>query len=326
MKKKTTEQFKKELFDINPNIEIVGEYIGANKYIKAKCLYDDYEWDVKPSMLLHGTKCPVCTNHKVVKGINDISTTRPDLMKYFKNKNDAYTHSHGSECKVSVICPTCGNEDVVKINNISCFGYCCKYCWENTHKKHKAFRGQWNWDNINNYINENAKGYKLIDVKTVKRKNGNEKRICISCPNKNHEHYWVSLYNFQSGYRCQKCAAENPISRGERKAIEVFKKYKIKYIPQHKFDDCKDKHVLPFDFFLPDYNLIIEIMGEQHVSPIKYFGGEEQFKLQVKHDKIKRDYLLKNNIDILDIWYYELNDIENIISNKLCSKGDSLWQ
>ena len=38
------------------------------------------------------------------------------------------------------------------------------------------------------------------------------------------------------------------------------------------------------------------------------------------HDKLKRDYLNNHNIDILDIWYYEFNRMENLILNKLASQ------
>ena len=86
------------------------------------------------------------------------------------------------------------------------------------------------------------------------------------------------------------------------------------------FNDCKDQRPLPFDFYLPDYNLIVEIMGEQHESPVDIFGGEEKFEITVMHDKLKRDYLNNHNIDILDIWYYEFNRMENLILNKLASQ------
>lgn len=317
MKKKTIEEFKNELYRINKDIEIVGEYLGANTHIKARCLNDNHEWNVTPSKLLLGARCPVCTNHKVVKGVNDVGTTRPDLLKYFKHINDAYSYTHGSEKIIEIVCPYCGFGDKIKIRNLSYFGYCCKNCWEAKHGKQKSYRGQWTKEHIIDYIKDNAIGYDLIDVKTIPRKGGVEKRILVSCDNDNHEPYWISLYNFQFGYRCQKCAAENPISKGESKAIKIFKTNNISYIPQYKFSDCKDKYVLPFDFYLPDYNLIIEIMGEQHEHPVELFGGNKTFEKTIYHDKIKREYLKSNNIDILDIWYYDFKNMEDIIINKI---------
>lgn len=108
-------------------------------------------------------------------------------------------------------------------------------------------------------------------------------------------------------------------SKGEREAEKIFKKHDIDFVYQKTYQDCKDKYVLPFDFYLPKYNLIVEIMGEQHIMPIKKFGGVEKHNIVVYHDKIKRDYLKANGIDILDIWYYEFKDMENMILNKIQS-------
>jgi hypothetical protein len=41
---------------------------------------------------------------------------------------------------------------------------------------------------------------------------------------------------------------------------------------------------LSYDFFLPDFNLLIEYQGRQHFIPVERFGGEETFKIQLEHD------------------------------------------
>ena len=102
-------------------------------------------------------------------------------------------------------------------------------------------------------------------------------------------------------------------------AESLFDMHDIKYIKQHKWEDCRDKRPLPFDFYLPDYNLVIEIMGKQHECPTEIFGGQKTFEYTIRHDKIKRDYLKANGIDILDIWYYEFKDMEDMILNKIQS-------
>ena len=114
-----------------------------------------------------------------------------------------------------------------------------------------------------------------------------------------------------SGKGCPICSE----SHGERNARKWFEEHKIRYVSQKVFDDCKDKKVLPFDFYLPDYNICIEYQGEQHYRPIEYFGGEEQFKTQYKHDKIKRDYCKNNNIRLLEIPYWE--NVEETLNNFL---------
>ena len=109
------------------------------------------------------------------------------------------------------------------------------------------------------------------------------------------------------------------MSNGERAAESIFKKYNYVYEHQKRFDDCRDKYTLPFDFYLPAYNLVVEIMGEQHEHPVVVFGGQEKFEIQIRHDKMKRDYLVVHDINILDIWYYDFNKMEELILDKIQS-------
>lgn len=74
---------------------------------------------------------------------------------------------------------------------------------------------------------------------------------------------------------------------------------------------------LSYDFYLPQYNLLIEFQGKQHEQPIEYFGGEEKFKTQQEHDKRKREYAKLHNINLLEIWHYDINNIEKILTETL---------
>lgn len=90
----------------------------------------------------------------------------------------------------------------------------------------------------------------------------------------------------------------------------------ISYIPQHTFDDCRDVFKLPFDFYLPDYNICIEYDGEQHFRPIDLFGGEEAFQKRKEHDFIKTQYCIDHDILLIRIPYMKSdNEIEKIILN-----------
>lgn len=73
--------------------------------------------------------CNVCSNHKVVKGINDIATTHPHLTQYFKNIEDTYKYSFGSGKKLWLKCPNCGFEKYMEISNLSTYEYfSCPKC------------------------------------------------------------------------------------------------------------------------------------------------------------------------------------------------------
>ena len=58
--KPTTEEFIAKVKQINPNIEILKDYVNANTKIRCKCRIDGYEWEVRPYSLLNGIGCPKC--------------------------------------------------------------------------------------------------------------------------------------------------------------------------------------------------------------------------------------------------------------------------
>lgn len=316
---KSHDKFIKDIMKINPNIEVIGQYVNMDTKVQVQCLIDGYIWNADPRKLYRGIKCAVCSNRKVIEGINDINTTRPDLVQYFKNKNEATHYTSGSEKIIDVICPECGYEDTIKIENLSRFGFSCNGCHEKKYGRKRVPYGYWNKDTMQQYLDENRNGYKLLDIKTQSDDGSSTLKVFIKCPNEKHPPYWAYWQNITSGYTCFLCYIESSMSKGERASEQVFKKYNYTYETQKRFDDCRDKYTLPFDFYLPDYNLIIEIMGEQHEHPIGHFGGKEAFEKCIMHDKIKRDYLKLHNIDILDIWYYDFDKMEELIINKIQS-------
>ncbi len=134
-------------------------------------------------------------------------------------------------------------------------------------------------------------------------------RIQCSCGNV----YVTSLANYenQSVNRCPQCIKS--ISKGEFKIASVLDKYKIPYIREYRFLDCKDKRPLPFDFYIEDFNCIIEFDGIQHFEPVY---GQEQFDYILRHDNIKNNYCHQNNIRIIRIPYWDYDAIEDIITHE----------
>src|SRR5690606_6725556 len=83
----------------------------------------------------------------------------------------------------------------------------------------------------------------------------------------------------------------------------------IKFESQKKFNDCKSIRKLPFDFYLPDYNLCIEYDGIQHFEPIDFFGGINSYKNLIKRYAIKSNFCYVNGIELLRIKYNDnIND------------------
>ena len=99
-------------------------------------------------------------------------------------------------------------------------------------------------------------------------------------------------------------------SSGERKIRQWLICHNFVYVYQNVFDNCKDIKTLPFDFYLPEYNLCIEYDGEQHFLPIDFAGqgekwAKEQLTITQKHDDIKNQYCKDNNIGLIRIPYFK---------------------
>jgi hypothetical protein len=71
----------------------------------------------------------------------------------------------------------------------------------------------------------------------------------------------------------------------------------------HIKNRCKYINVLPFDFYLPKYNICIEYDGEQHFEPLEFFGGIKAFDELKKRDEIKTKFCRDNNIKLIRISY-----------------------
>ena len=79
--------------------------------------------------------------------------------------------------------------------------------------------------------------------------------------------------------------------------------------------------VLKFDFAVLDNDdkplFQIEYQGEQHYKSVKYFGGDKDFAIRVYHDALKQSYCEDNDIPLLIIPYWEYDNIEKILEEKL---------
>lgn len=87
------------------------------------------EFKQKWNSIRRGVKCSICTNRVVKVGVNDVSTTHPEIMIYLKNKNIGRKHTKGSILRTVFVCPICGLEKKMSINNfISNERFSCSIC------------------------------------------------------------------------------------------------------------------------------------------------------------------------------------------------------
>ena len=110
----------------------------------------------------------------------------------------------------------------------------------------------------------------------------------------------------------------------EEKIINYLNNNKIIYERQKVYPSLKGEGGcnLSYDFYLPDYNCCIEYQGVQHYEPVKYFGGKEKFEIQRKHDLKKKNYCTENKIKLITIPYWEFDNIETVLNEKIINKLD----
>lgn len=97
--------------------------------------------------------------------------------------------------------------------------------------------------------------------------------------------------------RCEKCSKRQ--SNLEYTVEQYLIEKGIEYIKEYRFEDCKNKHTLPFDFYLQKYNTVCEVNGEQHYYENTMF--EQSLKERQRIDKIKKDYCINNGINFVEI-------------------------
>lgn len=140
-------------------------------------------------------------------------------------------------------------------------------------------------------------------------------KILVKCNRCGYE--WLMLpRNILKGRSCPKCKH----STGERKIEKFLDQKHITYETQKTFENCKHIFLLRYDFYLPNYNVCIEFDGEQHFSPKEVFGGEEAFLKTQYRDNIKNEYCEQNNIKLLRIPYWDIDNIDNILTDFLFKK------
>lgn len=238
---KTTSQFVSELKNINPHILIIGEYIGANKHIKCKCLIHNIDFEMSPTHLLKGkTGCVECTK---IKNHLSNNKTHEKFVKELSEVDDSiilldeYYNSHSS---ARVKCKICGNI--------------------------------WSVPNVGNLL--------------------------------------IGLY------KCKKCH-NNLHSIGENKISSYLNDHNINYSIHKTFDDLYGVNggKLSYDFFIEEMNILIEYQGIQHSISVEHFGGDKQLEIQKEHDTRKRKYAENNNLYLVEIWYYDYDNIDKILDD-----------
>lgn len=225
------------------------------------------------------------------------------------------THKEAYTDKKMVIeyeCPIHGKQSGLYCNIIN--GHGCKQCGINVSALKQRNSSQKLIQYISSYYND-----KLLNPEEYLR--AGESNLKILCGQCGKNVFVTSFINFKNGtQRCINCTRS--ISSNELKIRNFLDKHNIDYISEKTFQDCKDKGLLFFDFYLPNNNMIIEFDGEQHYNNNFHItrgieDPEGVFEKQKLHDEIKNQYCKDKGIHLLRIPYWEENHLEEILIKEL---------
>lgn len=230
-----------------------------------------------------------------------------------------YNSIHQPTNRETIKCKNCGKEFTSQISNNRKFcSQKCGYEWRSKHSEeysHIIIRKEKAKEKFYHEFYEND-----LHLKIDLLSNYIDSHTKIHCKCKKHSNdFFMPPHKILSGQSsCTKCS----YSKGENDIKNYLEEKEIKYTQQKRFDDCRDIQPLPFDFFLDEYNILIEYDGEQHFHPVNWGGisdelAQKQYESVVTHDIMKNNYCRDKMIKLIRIPYYEKENIRDILNKEI---------
>jgi very-short-patch-repair endonuclease len=235
------------------------------------------EFPQRTSAHLRGQGCPECNNRAKI-------TQERFLERANKIHNNKYDYSKteykGIFDSIIITCPKHGDFKQLPSNHLAGCG--CKECMkekfslgkeEFIKKAKKIHKDKYDYSKVN-YINDKTE-------------------VTIICPK--HGDFKQKPMKHLKGHGCQYCNE----SHLESEVRESLKNFGIEHKSQKKFGWLREKLELPLDFYLPKLNIVIECQGIQHFEIIEHFGGQKNYEIRVKRDKLKKQLCDEHGIELI---------------------------
>lgn len=302
-----------------PQFNQKASYIHNNKYDYSSVVYTNSHTKINIICLLHGNflqtpnshlngnGCPKCKietvrqrcKHTIEIFIQKAIEVHRDIYKYTKVK---YINNH---TKIIIECKKHGDFEQTPGNHLSDKG-CTKCKYEkiaSVIRKDKE-----SFVNKSLKIHGNLYDYTLVSYIAAK--------IPVEIICNKHGSFWQKPNNHLNGSGCPLCKS----SRGETVIRLLLEKYSINYIREYRIPDQIYRH--RYDFYLPDYNLLIEFHGIQHYKSIKRFGGDEGLDRVKFRDTFKKHLAKSIGIKLISFNYIDLKQLsterfEEIVLKKI---------
>ena len=322
--KDNKELMKEYDYEKNKNLDLDNLLEGSGKKAWWKCSKCGGSWQIYIVNRYHGSKCPYCSNRKVLKGFNDLTTKYPEIAKewnYEKN-GDLIPDEiiYGSNKKVWWKCSKCSYEWQASIVSRTNIGNDCRNCainsvgdkikqtkikkYGNLVQSHPEIAKEWNYEKNGDLIPEN---FHL----------GSTEKVWWKCP-LGHEYQQYINARTKDNYNCTICANESHSSFPEQTIFfylnKCFKDYSIynRYIIQN----------YEADIYVEELKLAIEYDGyyfhnnsntiNRENKKNKFFK-ENGIKLIRVKENAKKDIISSDDTDVIalkkDPNYKELDDM-----------------
>lgn len=304
--KKTQEKFIEEAKNIHKNLDFSNTYYtNSRNQVQVFCLIHKISFMINAQQLLLGDGCKKCSDEK--RRLNSKTRkTQEEFIEEIQAKNlnllldqIAYKNVYS---KVLVGCKIHGYYETSPRNLL--MGSGCRKCVDIDQKmKIDQF--------IEKAIENHGEKYDYSHVDFSNIKNAHDK-IPIVCPR--HGIFTQSVsHHIYHKTGCPNCNE----SKGEKRIAKFLDFHHIKYKRGKRFDTCKNRYPLPFDFYLIDYNVLIEFDGAQHNIVVNTWGGQKKLDEIKKHDNIKTAWCQDNNIPLIRISYMNIKEVEEILTKQL---------
>lgn len=181
----------------------------------------------------------------------------------------------------------------------------CKFCsYELLHEKFKHTKEEF----VNKAIKIHGNKYNYDNVIYY----NNSTNVSIRC--NIHGNFDIPPNEHLKGTGCPKCR----VSKKEREIYNFLVSLGFienkDFYRQYKFDECvnyKTHKKLPFDFYLPQYNLCIEFDGYQHYTyPNRFHKTFSKYIHAQLRDEFKNSFCFGNHINLL-----RLREKDNIVDS-----------
>lgn len=333
---------------------LLGHFISDSSLIKCRCLLCNYEWEDIPMNLSKAKyKCPKCSN----KGTNSIyrlesqnsNHKKRDIRKQTEEKSQGiqlFDVNETDDGCFSVVYRKCGHSFTT--NSIDHIPNSCVECrrtkrnatyeelssngftaikipqkdLRHVQRSLRIMKGEklpedddyksgyYSKDEFRNIVKKLTPNIEVVDEEIYPSKK-------ILCRCKSCGSVWgVWASYLLRGTACPKCRG----SIGENIILSYLEENNYQFIREYSFPNCKNIRQLRFDFYLPEYNAVIEFDGIQHFVPTRFCSNYSEndtfieFRSIQKRDRIKNSFCKKNNIPMLRIKYNEADIRGNIES------------